>query len=180
MVPFETFIAWKHLAHRQKTGFISLISMISVAGVSVGVMALIVVLAVMSGFDRELKAKIVNVQPHLRIEKIGGTDNPEEDIRTIWNQQVPHLATVAGFVEGQAILRSEKNASGAIIKGVDAKREDTSIFKQHMLFGELDFSDTVVSQTKRKWLFFKENPSGTPGQYHCRGGTGRHSGRSGR
>ena len=60
---FETFIAMRHLTRRRKTGFISLISMISVSGVAIGVMALIVVLAVMSGFDRELKAKIVGVQP---------------------------------------------------------------------------------------------------------------------
>ncbi len=156
MIRFETFMAWKHLAHRQKTGFISLISMISVAGVSVGVMALIVVLAVMSGFDRELKAKIVNVQPHLRIEKIGGVDHLDEDIKTIWSQKIPNLLTVAGFIEGQAILRSEKNATGVIIKGMDIKREDTGIFKQHMLFGEFDLTDTVSTKTKRKWLFFKK------------------------
>ena len=61
---FEAFIARKHLTHRHRTGFISLVSLISVGGVGIGVMALIVVLAVMSGFDRELKSKIVNVQPH--------------------------------------------------------------------------------------------------------------------
>ncbi|HXV27650.1 MAG TPA: FtsX-like permease family protein, partial [bacterium] len=96
-----------------------------------------------------------NVQPHLRIEKIGGVDRPEEDIQNIWNQGIPRLLTVAGFVEGQAILRSEKNATGVIIKGLDTEREDTSIFKQHMLFGELDLSDNVISKTKRKWLLFK-------------------------
>ncbi len=74
---FERFIAWKHLTRRRKTGFISLISLISVTGVAVGVMALIVVLGVMSGFDRELKSKIVSVQPHLRIDQVGGLQQPE-------------------------------------------------------------------------------------------------------
>ncbi len=156
MRSFETFIAWKHLVHRQKTGFISLISMISVAGVSVGVMALIVVLAVMSGFDRELKAKIVNVQPHLRIEKIGGVENLEEEIKTIWDQRVPRMLTVSGFIEGQAILRSEKNATGVLIKGLDIQREDTGVFKQRMLFGEFDLNQTVISKTSRKWFLFKK------------------------
>ena len=88
---FERFIAVKHLMHRRKTGFISLISLISVAGVAVGVMALIVVLAVMSGFDRELKSKIVNVQPHLRVEKFGGVDRPAGDIQKIQSRMIPGL-----------------------------------------------------------------------------------------
>src|SRR5437870_3762608 len=125
---FESFIAWKHMTHRRKTGFISLISLISVAGVSVGVMALIVVLAVMSGFDRELKSKIVNVQPHLRIEKIGGVDDLRSDIAKLREQHIPKLKTAAGFIEGQAILRSEKSATGVLVKGLDTENEDLTIF----------------------------------------------------
>ena len=71
-----------------------------------GVMALIVVLAVMSGFDRELKSKIVNVQPHLRIECRQGIENPEALIHEIRNYAIPGLTHAAGFIEGQAILRS--------------------------------------------------------------------------
>jgi lipoprotein-releasing system permease protein len=118
-------------------------------------MALIVVLAVMSGFDRELKSKIVNVQPHLRIEKFGGVDDPGGDMQKIWNWKIPHLLTAASFVEGQAILRSEKNATGVIVKGLDDEREDLAIFKQHMLFGSIDLADRVTAETKRRSLFFK-------------------------
>ena len=62
---FEILIAVKHLIKGKRHGFISLISLISTLSVAVGVMALIVVLAVMSGFDRELKTKIVRLHPHL-------------------------------------------------------------------------------------------------------------------
>jgi lipoprotein-releasing system permease protein len=86
---FETFIAGRHLMRRRKTGFISLISMISVSGVAIGVMALIVVLAVMSGFDRELKNKIVGVQPHLRIEKVDGIEDADRDLAAIRRHNIP-------------------------------------------------------------------------------------------
>ncbi len=80
---YSYFIASRHLTRRRKKGFISLISLISVGGVGIGVMALIVVIAVMSGFDRELKRKIVNVQPHLRIEKMGGIEDVDLEIKKI-------------------------------------------------------------------------------------------------
>ncbi len=152
---FETFIAKKHLTHRRKTGFISLIAFISVAGVAVGVMALIVVLAVMSGFDRELKSKIVNVQPHLRIEKFGGIENPSADIKKIAGHHIPGLRSLSSFVEGQAIIRSQDNATGVMVKGLDEKREDTSIYEAHLAGGFLNFDTSVSTETRRRFFFFK-------------------------
>ncbi len=153
---FEGFIAGKHLAHRRRTGFISLISMISVGGVAIGVMALIVVLAVMTGFDRELKNKIVNVQPHLRIEKIGGIGRAQDEIQKIKARHIPGLRNVSSFVEGQAIMRSEDNATGVIVKGVDTDNEDISIYQEHLIGGDLNFEDTVTTATKRRFIFFKK------------------------
>ncbi|MFA6601010.1 MAG: FtsX-like permease family protein [Candidatus Omnitrophota bacterium] len=153
---FERFIAGKHLTHRKKTGFISLISMISVAGVGVGVMALIVVLGVMSGFDRELKSKIVNVQPHLRIEKIGGVDNPEAVIAQVEQHKIPGMKSIAGFVEGQAMIRSSENAVGVMVKGLDSSREDLSIYTKHIISGHITTEDLVFEKIKRKFLFFKK------------------------
>lgn len=142
--------------HRRKTGFISFISLISVAGVAIGVMALIVVLAVMSGFDTELKSKIVNVQPHIRIEKIGGITSLEEEFSKIRSQEIPGVQSVAGFVEGQAILRSEENATGVVVKGLDTVNEDTAIYQRHLIAGEFDLRDTVATDVKRRFIFFKK------------------------
>lgn len=153
---FEFFIAWKHMTHRRKTGFISLISLISIAGVGVGVMALIVVLAVMSGFDNELKSKIVNVQPHLKIEKAGGVDDLLGDIKNIKAINKGDLLTAAGYIEGQAIIQSGQNAIGVIIKGIDLNHEDLNIFKQHIQYGKLDLQDRIETETKRTGFFFKK------------------------
>ena len=153
---FETFIAHKHLTQRHKAGFISLISLISVGGVAVGVMALIVVLAVMSGFDRELKSKIVNVQPHLRIEKIDGVDDLPAQIAELKQMAIPGIQNVAGYIEGQAIIRSESNATGILVKGVDTAREDMSIYDKHLVYGNMDLTDKVIQESKRRFLFFKK------------------------
>lgn len=153
---FAGFIAKKHLLHRKKTGFISLISLISVLGVGIGVMALIVVLAVMSGFDRELKAKIVNVQPHLRIERYGGILDPAADMQQIRGHHIPGLRNAASFVEGQALLRSEENATGVIVKGLDIPNEDLSIYTKHMIAGAIDFSPVIIKEKKRRFFFFRK------------------------
>jgi len=152
---FETFIAGRHLTRRRKTGFISLISMISVAGVAIGVMALIVVLAVMSGFDRELKNKIVGVQPHLRIEKVDGIEDADRDLAAIRSHNIPGLVSASKFIEGQAILRSTKNATGVVVKGIDPQAEDLSIFEKNMVSGTLNFKDSVQIERKRFLWFFK-------------------------
>ena len=95
---YENWISYRYFMG-SKGRFLSFLTFISIAGVSVAVMALIVVLAVMSGFDRELKSKIVNVQPHLRIEKIGGMENPALDIQKI------HDLSILIFVNRSSICK---------------------------------------------------------------------------
>ena len=61
---FETFIGGRYLRAKQKQTFISLITLLSIAGVTVGVMALIVVIAVMAGFESDLKTRILGIESH--------------------------------------------------------------------------------------------------------------------
>ncbi len=122
-------------------------------------MALIVVLAVMGGFDRELKRKIVNVQPHLRVEKVGGVDDVNWEIQKIRSYVEQDLLYASAFIEGQAILKSGTNATGVVIKGVDTERESLDIFKDHLTAGELSFAPVTQQETKRKMLIFKQTIS---------------------
>ncbi len=137
---YEYFIALKHLLKRQSSGFLSLISFISVLGVSVGVMALIVVMAVMSGFDRDLKAKIVGVNPHILVQVPGGISNTSDIIESIDLIKSPHVKTVAPFVQGQGIIRSKTNAMGVIIKGVDPRHDDLKGIYDYMKSGSFRFN----------------------------------------
>jgi lipoprotein-releasing system permease protein len=115
---FEYFIGGRYLRARQKNAFISLITLLSVAGVAVGVMALIVVIAVMTGFEVDLKTRILAGQSHLIVMRHGGpfTDYREvmEKIRT-----VDGVEASTPFVYAQIMLRSSYGASGAVLRGID-------------------------------------------------------------
>ncbi|MBI4372751.1 MAG: lipoprotein-releasing ABC transporter permease subunit [Candidatus Omnitrophica bacterium] len=144
---FEYFVAMKHLLKGRRHGFVSLIAITSILGIAVGVMALIVVLAVMSGFDRELKTKIVGVQPHIILEGIGGIQNVGEVEQMIRSLEIPEIDSMAPFVQGQGIIRSYGNASGVVIKGIDSEKEPLELFKTHLKFGSLDLNDYTVPAT---------------------------------
>jgi lipoprotein-releasing system permease protein len=115
---FEYFIGGRYLRARQKNAFISLITLLSVAGVAVGVMALIVVIAVMTRFEADLKSRILAGQSHLIVMRHGG---PFTDYRGVMEK----IRTVEGveastpFIYAQTMLRSGYGASGAVLRGID-------------------------------------------------------------
>jgi lipoprotein-releasing system permease protein len=115
---FEYFIGRRYLRAKQKQAFISLITMLSTAGVSVGVMALIVVIAVMSGFESDLKSRILGGQAHIEIKRHGGGFS---DYRRV----LEYLKTIEGVVAAspviysQVMLRSSSGVSGAYLRGVE-------------------------------------------------------------
>ena len=69
---FELFIGARYLRAKQRQAFISLITLLSIAGVTVGVMALIIVIAVMAGFESDLKSRILSVESHIVVMRHGG------------------------------------------------------------------------------------------------------------
>jgi lipoprotein-releasing system permease protein len=123
---FVTFVSGRYLRTRQKRAFISLITGLSIAGVTVGVMALIVVIAVMAGFETDLKSRIMGIRPHLVITRSEGafTDyNPMiEKVTSIRN-----VETVSAFITSQVVLRTATRAAGALLKGIDAARVKNGI-----------------------------------------------------
>jgi len=135
---FEYFIALKQITHRKGIGFISLISFISVAGIAVGVMALIVVLSVMSGFDRELKSKIIGANPHILIVQAGGIENAQDVVSKVNELQLPEITSIAPYVEGQVIIRSETNATGSIIKGVSEQDHSVDGIRSYIKDGAIE------------------------------------------
>ena len=120
---YEWFIGLRYLKAKRKQTFISIITVISIAGVTVGVMALIVVLSVMSGFEKTLKEKILGTQAHLAILEAGqeGMDHYEEVMNEI--DRVKGVVSSAPFIVSQVMLSSESNVFGVVLKGVDPDRE---------------------------------------------------------
>ena len=119
---FEFFIGRRYLRARQKQAFISLISILSTAGVTVGVMALIVVIAVMAGAQSEFRSRILGVDSHAILMRYGGEIDGYRDLI----DQVQREAGVLSarpFIYTQSMLRSAAGASGAVLKGVDPPSE---------------------------------------------------------
>jgi lipoprotein-releasing system permease protein len=115
---FEYFIGRRYLRARQKQAFVSLITILSVAGVMVGVMALIVVIAVMTGFDADLKARILGGQSHVVLLRHGGDfKNYRQVMMEV--EKTEGVAAATPFIYTQGMLRSKTGAVGAVIRGID-------------------------------------------------------------
>jgi len=137
---WELFVSWRYFKARRRERFISLISLISILGIALGVMALIVVISVMNGFDKELREKIVGVNPHIYIEKEGGIENPEELLAGLDNTE--HIIGASPFINGQALFKADREVRGVLLRGVDPLRErKVSNIEKYLAAGTLDLSD---------------------------------------
>ena len=115
---FETFVALRLLKGvKRQRGFLSLCTFISVAGVTVGVMALIVVIGVMTGFDLDLKKKILSVNAHIMVLKQGGPfTSYQKEVAPI--QAVPGVLSATPFIYTQVMFSAPGNVSVGVIRGL--------------------------------------------------------------
>jgi len=115
---YEVFIGRRYLKAHKKEAFISLITVLSMAGVTLGVMALIVVIAVMSGAESDLQNRILMIQPHVTLMRYGGGFN---DYRALQKEivQTDGVVSASPFTYNQSMLRSAAGISGAVVKGID-------------------------------------------------------------
>ncbi len=114
---FELFIGRRYLRARRKQAFISLITILSTAGVAVGVMALIVVIAVMAGAQSEFRSRILGVQSHAVLMRYGGEFAEYPQIIRLLEQE-DNVVASRPFILTQVMLRSPSGISGAVLKGV--------------------------------------------------------------
>jgi lipoprotein-releasing system permease protein len=135
--PLEFFIGLRYTRAKRRNHFISFISLVSILGIAVGVTALITVISVMNGFDRELKDRILGMVAHATVEGV------DESVRD-WPQALaraernPHVLGAAPYVEREAMLQGER-VSGAIVRGVLPEYEPhVSEIDRKMVVGKLD------------------------------------------
>ena len=115
------WIAWRYLWTKRKERFVSLISVISILGVAIGVAALIVVLAVMSGFDKDLKEKIIGNYSHIVIEAPFPISDYTRIIQDI--NKLEHISASAPFIQNQAFLETPQQNRGILVRGIDLNLE---------------------------------------------------------
>ena len=136
----ELLIALRYLASRKKTRFLSLISFIAVGGVFVGVAALIIVMSVMSGLQKDLREKILANTPHIVFQRYN--NEPFEDYRDLLRRigDVPGVQGVAPFIYTEGIVGHGRNLNeGAVIRGVDPQAEESvTSTSRHMVSGTFD------------------------------------------
>jgi lipoprotein-releasing system permease protein len=122
-VPFELHIALRYLLARRRQAFISVISFVSTLGVAVGVMAVIVALALMTGLQSELRDRILGATAHVFVYKQTGLTDYQAEVAALRN--IPHVKGAAPAILGKALLSSQGAEAFITIKGIDPALEPT-------------------------------------------------------
>ncbi|MBN2355714.1 lipoprotein-releasing ABC transporter permease subunit [candidate division KSB1 bacterium] len=142
---YELFIALRYLKSKRKTGFISLITYISVAGVVIGVAALIIVLSVMNGFEKEVRSRFIGVDAHVHVRTFH--DRGVENVQNLADQlkNLPHVQAWSPYIFNKGLIRSRESTTGVLVRGIDpvSAVEVTDIGK-NINFGELDVGPVPV------------------------------------
>jgi len=134
---YELFIGLRYTRAKRRNHFISFISLISMCGIALGVAALIVVLSVMNGFQKELRTRILGVASHVQVSGPGGELAAWQQVA---EQAMQHKSVLAAapYVSAQGMLSFEQTVRGALVRGVlpDAE-EQVADFNRYMRGGSM-------------------------------------------
>jgi len=141
-LPFSFFLALRYL--KPKRTFVSIITLISMVGVMLGVTVLIVVISVMTGFDRELRQKVVDWDAHILVS----TEDVLRDWRdlTVKIRNTPGVVASAPYVQGPVIVEFQHQRLAPMIRGIDPAEEEKVVPLEHFIIkGSLDLDgDSTV------------------------------------
>ncbi len=135
---YELFVSLRHLKAKRTQKFISLNTWISVGGVALGVMALIIVIAVMSGFGKDLRDKILGTNSHIVVTNISRTGMAGYDAIIKKITRAEGVNAAAPFILSQVMLTYGSNSAGVVVRGVDPDREaGVSDLRKNLVRGSL-------------------------------------------
>jgi lipoprotein-releasing system permease protein len=135
---YEFWVGLRYTRAKRRNHFISFISLISMLGIGLGVAALIVVLSVMNGFQKELRTRILGVVSHVQVSGISGelADWPKT-VQAV--AQHPRVRAAAPYVQAQSMLSLDQQVRGTVIRGILPEAEEkVADFAQHMKIGKLE------------------------------------------
>jgi len=137
-LPYQLFIALRYLKSKKKHKGISFNTVISISGVAVGVMALLVVLSVMSGFHEDLQKKILGANAHAVVLSYkGGIEDYSSVMEKLKNE--PHVVSMSPFVLGQVMVSSGRRAHGVFLRGIEPSFElKTTDILRHIKEGSIE------------------------------------------
>ena len=143
---YELFVSIRHLSAKKSQKFISLNTWISIAGVGLGVMALIVVIAVMSGFSKDLRDKILGTNSHVVVSSMNRAmvENYDGIVKKV--RSVKGVIAAAPFIMNQVMLINGDRVSGIVVRGIDPEKEETvSDLGKNMVSGTVSDLKTKLS-----------------------------------
>jgi lipoprotein-releasing system permease protein len=126
LIPYELIIGWRYTRAGRasgRNGFISFISGVSMLGIALGVAALIIVLSVMNGFQKEVRDRMLAVVSHIELSAADGQGLEDIDSLMQRVQQHPQVVAAAPFVAQQALIARGEDMRGAQVRGIDPQRE---------------------------------------------------------
>jgi lipoprotein-releasing system permease protein len=155
---FELFISLRYLRAKRKQIFVSIITFLSIAGIFLGVAALIIVLAVMNGFENDLRSKILGINSHIVLMKYSGTMN---DHQKVMNEiaDVDGVVASTPFIYSQAMLKNGSHTSGVVLRGMSVDNAFKVINLGKMQEGNIDY----LSEKHRSALNLGKDTSMLPG-----------------
>ena len=146
--PFELYLALRYLTARRKQASIASTSIISILGVLVGVMALVIALALMTGLAQEMRDRIVGASAHVYVWKAGGFDDYREDAKELL--QVPGVVAAAPALPGEALAFTRQAQAFVRIKGIDPDLEaEATELATSLTHGRLSDLAAPVSPARR-------------------------------
>ncbi len=135
--PLSLYVGLRYSGAKRRNHFISFISLVSVAGLALGVAVLITVLSVMNGFDRELQQRILGMIPHGSLVGYQPIEDWQPLVAEI--EEYPHVVGASPFIELEAMLTQQGEVAGALVSGISPDYEkQVSIIEKHMELGSLD------------------------------------------
>ena len=143
--PLEWFIGLRYLRSRRRGGFVSFMSFASLAGIALGVAALIIILSVMNGLETETRTRLLSVSAHATIASRAGLT----DWR-VWQERfaaVPGVAGVAPYVTIEGMLNAGTSLNPAIVRGIDPDEErNVSDIERYLVAGSVADLDARRAQ----------------------------------
>jgi lipoprotein-releasing system permease protein len=147
-MPYELFIARRYLRARRKTGFINLITYISIFGVAIGVAALIIVLTVMNGFEEEVRSRIIGFDSHVRVRRYH--NDPIEEYRAYLDtiQTIPHVTGASPYIMDKGLIRHGQRSTFVFMKGTDQELvTQVSDLEKNIVQGDLELGKAVAKDS---------------------------------
>lgn len=136
--PFELFVGLRYTRARKRQRLVSFISLVSIAGITLGIAALIIILSVMNGFGKELRARILGVISHVTVTETSGRLHDWQALAQQVRQN-RHVIASAPYVNGQGLVTRGKGVSGVMVRGMlPAAEKNVSELADKMIGGEFE------------------------------------------